>query len=164
MRKKILILSLVLCTSFLSAQEISEHALGLRLGDNKGFGSEISYQRAYGANNRLEFDLGWRSRDRYDAFKLIGLYQWVWQLEGNFNWYAGLGGGVGTWSYDRRPFDDDRRENGTFIAAAGNLGIEYNFDIPLLISVDLRPEVYFGNGVSGDSFGPDIALGVRYQF
>jgi hypothetical protein len=28
------------------AQKISENALGLRLGDNDGFGAEVSYQRA----------------------------------------------------------------------------------------------------------------------
>lgn len=62
-----------------SAQDISPNALGLRLGDSDGFGAEISYQRALGSkNNRLELDLGWRSNNNYDAFKLTGLYQWVW--------------------------------------------------------------------------------------
>ena len=44
-----------------NAQEISKNALGLRLGDNDGFGGEISYQRGLGGNNRLELDLGWRN-------------------------------------------------------------------------------------------------------
>jgi hypothetical protein len=47
--------------------------------------------------------------------------------------------------------------------AAGNLGIEYNFDIPLMLSLDIRPELYFGDDF-GNDFGPDIALGIRYQF
>ena len=29
------------------AQDISKNALGLRLGDNDGFGGELSYQRGY---------------------------------------------------------------------------------------------------------------------
>jgi hypothetical protein len=35
----------------------------LRLGDSGGFGTEITYQRALGSNNRLELDLGWRNRN-----------------------------------------------------------------------------------------------------
>ena len=142
-----------------NAQEISNNALGLRLGDNNGFGGEVSYQRTLGSNNRLELDLGWRNNDNYDAYKLVGLYQWVWNIDGGFNWYAGYGGGLGSYSSDE-PKDD----SGTFFIAAGNLGIEYNFDIPLLLSLDIRPELYVGNDFRDDNFGPDIALGIRFQF
>ncbi|MCB0471144.1 MAG: hypothetical protein KDC51_11790, partial [Flavobacteriaceae bacterium] len=71
------------------AQDISKNAIGLRLGDSDGFGAEVSYQRAIKDNNRLEFDLGWRNGTNYDGVKLIGLYQWVWNIDGGFNWYAG---------------------------------------------------------------------------
>ena len=144
-------------TSLAQAQEISENAIGLRLGDSDGFGAEISYQRALSDNNRLEFDLGWRSGNGYDGFKLAGLYQWVWNIDGGFNWYAGAGGGVGSYSFDNNAFDDE-----TFIFAAGDIGIEYNFDIPLLISLDFRPELGFGSFRDDVDF--DIALGIRYQF
>lgn len=144
------------------AQTISPNALGLRFGGGNGFGAEVSYQRALGDNNRLELDLGWRNdSNRYDAVKLVGLYQWVWNIEGGFNWYAGFGGGVGSVKDNRR---DDFREDGAFILAAGNIGIEYNFDIPLLISLDFRPEFGFGGYDVYDDFTPDIALGLRYQF
>ncbi|RNL91418.1 hypothetical protein ED312_04390 [Sinomicrobium pectinilyticum] len=139
------------------AQEISPNALGLRLGDSKGFGAEISYQRALGANNRLELDLGWRDSDNVDAFKLTGLYQWVWNLEGNFNWYAGAGGGLG--SYDNNDIDD----SGAFFFIAGDVGIEYDFDIPLILSLDFRPELGFTDEYR-DGLDLDIALGIRYQF
>jgi hypothetical protein len=26
--------------------------------------------------------------------------QWVWNIDGGFNWYAGVGGGLGSYSYD----------------------------------------------------------------
>ena len=147
-------------TALTNAQEIAENAIGLRLGDSDGFGAEISYQRGLSDNNRLEFDLGWRSGTNYDGFKLAGLYQWVWQLDGNFNWYAGAGGGIGSYSFDNVPagFDDGE----TFVFAAGDVGIEYNFDIPLLISLDFRPELGFGDFRDDVDF--DIALGIRYQF
>ena len=42
---KILLLgTILLITASLTAQSISKNALGLRLGDNDGFGGEISYQ------------------------------------------------------------------------------------------------------------------------
>ncbi|WP_299128378.1 hypothetical protein [uncultured Winogradskyella sp.] len=138
-----------------NAQEIAENAIGLRLGDSDAFGAEISYQRALGSNNRLEVDLGWRSGNNFDGFKLTGLYQWVWQLDGDFNWYAGAGGGLGS-------FNIDNADNDTFAFIAGDIGIEYNFDIPLLLSLDFRPELGFGD--FNDDLGFDIALGVRYQF
>jgi hypothetical protein len=147
----------------LTAQAQERNALGLRLGDNDGFGGEISYQRLLGDNNRLELDLGWRNSNDYDAFKLAALYQWVWNIEGGFNWYAGVGGGLGSWSYDG-PGGGDNDDDGTFLFAAGDIGIEYNFDIPLQLSLDFRPELYFADDYYGDDFGPDIALGIRFKF
>lgn len=144
-------------TALLSAQDISPNALGLRLGDSNGFGTEISYQRALSGNNRLEFDLGWRSGNNYDGFKLAGLYQWVWNLDGNFNWYAGAGGGIGSYGYD-----DPSRNDETFLFLAGDIGIEYSFEIPLQISLDFRPELSFGD--YNDDLDFDIGLGIRYLF
>ena len=150
------------------AQEISKNALGLRLGDNDGFGAEVSYQRALGDNNRLELDLGWRDSKYYDAIKLVGLYQWVWNIEGGFNWYAGVGGGIGTFDYNYDGpgpgFNNDYDDNGTFLLVAGDIGIEYKFDFPLQLSLDFRPELYFGDDYRDDNFGPDIALGARFTF
>ncbi|CAM1368821.1 conserved exported hypothetical protein [Tenacibaculum sediminilitoris] len=143
-----------------NAQEIADNAIGLRLGDSDGFGAEISYQRKLSDNNRLELDLGLRSGNGYDGFKLAGLYQWVWQLDGRFNWYAGVGGGLGAYSFDNKLPDGSDSE--TFIFAAGDVGIEYNFDIPLMLSLDVRPE--FGFGDFRDDLDFDIALGIRYQF
>ena len=142
------------------AQGIAKNAIGLRLGDNDGFGTEINYQRGLSDSNRLEFGLGWTSRDMINAYKLTGLYQWVFVLDGNFNWYVGAGGGVG-----QIDFDDDfdgNPDNETFLFAAGDIGIEYDFDIPLLIALDFRPEIGFGDFRNDLDF--DIALSLRYQF
>ena len=157
MKKVLTLLAFISFAIGTYAQDISQNALGLRLGDNDGFGAEISYQTALNDNNRLEFDLGWRSGKGYDGFKLAGLYQWVWNIDGGFNWYAGAGGGVGSYS-----FDDDNLDGETFVFVAGDIGVEYNFDIPLLLSLDFRPE--FGFGDFNDDLDFDIALGIRYQF
>ncbi|XLS30981.1 hypothetical protein ACJD0Z_09160 [Flavobacteriaceae bacterium M23B6Z8] len=144
------------------SQRIAENALGLRLGDSDGFGAEISYQRALTDNNRLEFGLGWRDANDYNAFRLTGLYQWVFPLDGNFNWYVGAGGGFG--SID--PDDDNdltRDLDSEFFAfVAGDIGIEYNFRIPLILSLDFRPEIGFSDYT--DDFDFDLAVGIRYQF
>ncbi len=145
------------------SQEISKNTLGLRFGGGDGFGTEVSYQRGLENNNRLEIDLGWKNNDNFDGFKLVGVYQWVWNLEGNFNWYAGAGAGLGNYDYEIRVDNDKFNESETFLLAAGQVGIEYNFDeIPLQLSLDTRPELGFGDFVDDLDF--DIALGIRYRF
>ena len=155
---------LVIAVGFtVNAQEISKNALGLRLGDNDGFGGEISYQARLSSSNRLELDLGWRDGKNYDGFKLTGLYQWVMPIENRFNWYLGLGVGVGSYDFNDDNNDNDNKD--TFVFIAGDIGIEYNFSIPLLISLDFRPELGFGDSnFNNDGLDLDIALGLRYQF
>ena len=161
--QKLFAIAFLFVSSALSAQEIADHALGLRLGDSDGFGAEISYQKSLGRYNRLEANLGWRDSRNYDAFKLAGVYQWVRLLDGNFNWYYGVGGGLGNVDFNDNILVDD--DGGLFVFAAGNIGIEYNFDIPLLLSLDFRPELgLVGYDGFSDNFDFDIALGIRYQF
>ena len=151
-------------TLFMNAQDIADNAIGLRIGDSDGFGAEVSYQRALGSNNRLELDLGLRSGSDYDGFKLAGIYQWVWNIDGGFNWYAGPGAGLGSYGYKYYDNNDRKvKDNQTFAFIAGDIGIEYVFDIPLMLSLDFRPELAFGNDYN-DDLDFDIALGIRYRF
>lgn len=143
-----------------SAQDISQNALGLRFGDNDGFGVEISYQHGLSSATRLEADLGFRGNKNYSAWKLTGIHQWVWNIDQGFNWYAGFGAGVGSWNVKH----DGDADDGIFVDAAGNIGVEYNFDIPLLISLDFRPEIGIINDFGDNDLGLDIALSLRYQF
>lgn len=165
MKKTLLFAFLLLGTVFAQAQDISKNALGLRLGDNDGFGGEVSYQRGLSSETRLEFDLGWRNSNSVDALKLAVLHQWVWNIDGGFNWYAGLGGGIGTWKAEKVTVNGINYggDSNTVLFAAGDIGIEYNFDVPIQLSLDFRPEFYLSDGIN-DDFGPDIALGIRYRF
>lgn len=164
----LVVLFTIAFASFSYSQNIADNTLGLRLGDSDGFGAEISYQKSIGRYNRAEFNLGWRDSREFDAFKLAGVYQWVRNLDGNFNWYYGVGGGVGSADFEPVPngnggFRDDN--DGAFVFAAGNLGIEYDFDIPLLLSIDIRPEIgLVGFDGFDNDFLFDFALGIRYQF
>lgn len=140
-----------------NAQVISPNAIGIRLGNNDGFGSEVSYQRLLDGKTRLELDLGWRNNNNYNALKLTGIHQWVMPIVNRLNWYVGAGAGAGF-------YDDNRNNNNqVFISANGNLGIEYNFKIPLLLSFDLRPEISFNNNYS-DGIDVDSGLSLKYQF
>ena len=161
MKKLNLLIGLILfATAFINAQEISNHAIGLRLGDDDGLGAEISYQKKIGDANRIEAGLAWRNHTVYSALKVTGLYQWVWSLDAvdGMNWYAGAGGGFGSWNIK----SDYIGDGGSYLFAAGNIGAEYKFDIPLLVSLDFRPEIGFSD--FNDGLGVDIALGVRYTF
>ena len=157
-------LTTVLFIGFLTtiaAQEISPHAIGIRTGDNDGFGVEISYQKKLNDVNRFELDVGFRDNKNFDAWKLSGIYQWVWSIDGDFNWYAGFGAGVGSWNNKTFVNVDD----GLFVNAAGDIGVEYNFvDLPLLVSLDFRPEFGIINDFGDNDLGLDIALSLRYQF
>jgi len=156
--KKLIVTALVLIGSGFTAQsqEISKNVLGLRLGDNNGFGTEISWQRGLSGNNRIEANLGWRNNKSISAFKLTGIYQWVWEIDNNFNWYAGAGAGLGSWS--------NSDSNGSFVYISGNVGIEYNFEeVPIQLSLDYRPE-FGGHGYFNNNYGSDIAIGIRYKF
>lgn len=160
-----LLITGLLFSTVITAQEISKNAIGVRIGDSDGFGVEANYQRAIGTNNnRLEFGLGIRDNRNFSAFKLVGLYEWVWNIDGGFNWYAGPGAGVGQVRVNDGRFENGRFEddNETFVFAAGVVGVEYSFDFPLLVSVDVRPE--FGFGDYRDDLDLDIALSARYQF
>ena len=139
MKKVILVFGLLLVATFsVKAQEIADNAIGLRLTN------EISYQKALKDNKRFEVNLGLRN-----DLKVTGLYQWVWKLKENFNWFAGFGGG----------FSDD---SSVKFFGSGVIGVEYNFEAPFLISIDYRPEI----GITGalNELNSYLGISVRYQF
>ena len=178
--KKIFLVAIILIGLAFSAQSqnISKNAIGIRIGDNQGFGAEVSYQRKLSGNNRLELDLGWRNHSYYNkghdyyydtsAVKLVGLYQWVWNIDGGFNWYAGVGAGIGSFNNRNNVTNNyGYAEHGAFGLVAGDIGIEYNFDFPLQLAVDFRPEIGFGDYYKNNDlgvFGPDIAVAARWRF
>jgi hypothetical protein len=110
--------------------------------------------------NRLEFDLGLKSHNDYSAWALTGLYQWVWNIEGGFNWFVGAGSKIGSWSWaDDFTGDDD---DGVFMTIAGDIGVEYAWPFGLQVALDLRPELGLINASGNREF--DLALSLRYQF
>ena len=164
------LLSLSISIIDLQAQEISDNAIGLRLGDSDGFGAEISYQRLLNRYTRAEINLGYRDSREHDAVKLVVLHQWVYAIDRGLNWYYGFGAGIGSATFEpipnvNNPTIAEEVEGGFFALAAADVGVEYNFNIPVLVSLDIRPEygvVGFNN--FDNRFNFDVALGIRYQF
>jgi hypothetical protein len=147
MKKTIIILAAIFCFAF--AANAQPRAIGIR----GGYGAEFSYQHSLG-DNFVEADLGWT----YHGTWLTGIYDFLFPIQDGFNFYAGPGARIGAYSYK-----DDNRENhsGFDLGIAGQVGIEYNFNIPLQLSLDWRPAFTFIDS-DFDYFG--LSLGVRYRF
>ncbi|MEE9349288.1 MAG: hypothetical protein V3U80_04515 [Flavobacteriaceae bacterium] len=161
MKKSIFIIGLIFIGTFaMSSQTIADKTIGLRFGDANGLGAEVSFQKSLGDSNRLEAGLSWRNGSYYNAIKLAAIYQWVFDIENieGLNWYVGAGGGFGSWKVK----SDFTGNGGTYLFAAGDIGIDYKFSFPLLLSLDFRPEIGFAD--FNNDLGLDFALGVRYTF
>jgi len=160
MKKIILTLAFAVgMVSVLSAQ-IKSSTVGLRLGYDS---QEISFQSQLGDENRLELGLGSNSfgtnmaGDTSWGVAINGVYQWVWDLSDfydGFNWYAGFGGALVSHS------------KYVGVGALGQVGIEYNFEFPLQLSLDYRPGFYIIPGsdrLMRFSYNTPC-IGVRYCF
>ncbi len=69
-----------------------------------------------------------------------------------FGFYAGPGATVGLGVGETNYLN---------LAVTGMVGIEYNFDFPLQLSLDFRQHIGIGNGFWCPS---SVGLGVRYRF
>ncbi|MBC8172436.1 MAG: hypothetical protein H7X71_00905 [Chitinophagales bacterium] len=157
MKKIFFLLVSICCMQLMHAQT---SAIGLRLSGGSLLGAEASYQQWMGNNNRIEADLGFNSRNWTSVLQFTVLYQWVFELEAPFNWYCGVGGSTGFWDFNDEILGNS--DGGFFINADFDIGIEYTFEIPLQVSLDLRPQIGLLN--SYDSFDGTLGLGVRYTF
>lgn len=148
------------------SQDLAKDALGVRLSASEGFGAETSYQHAFTEHNRMELNLGAYIGKNYGGFKLTALDQWVWNLQNDFNWYVGAGGGIASYYYDNNEISGSNiRDNYTFLFLAADIGIEYDFTSPFLLSLDFRPELGLSDSnFRNDNFEIHIGFGIRYQF
>ena len=159
MKRLLLAMALILSVYMVNAQ-FSNNAIGLRLGGGDGFGTEISFQHRLSDVNRLELDLGMISGSNYQAWSLAGIHQWVWNIDKEFNWFAGVGGRIGSWSWQNSYKGNDN--GGFLLGVVGNVGIEYSFPVGIQLGLDYRPEIGLIN--HDKAFGNNIALSIRYQF
>ena len=178
--KKVIV---VLSTMFLlvAVSYAQPRAIGGRFGMNL----EVSYQHSFGERNFLQVDAGmlyW-----YRGVKAEGTYNWIfatpdWTTKGSWEWYAGLGAGVGfdwhTYTCDKKPNVPLHTHAGYLhVGLVGMVGLSYTFWFPLQLSIDYRPLIgvrlgtYHRYNLDADYFTAfyvpgmyDFAFSVRYKF
>lgn len=154
--KKVFLLVAVILTGFITVNAQGVNGTRNAIGIRAGWGADISYQRYVSYDNRIEATLGF---NRYGV-DVTGIYQWMFDINsaeaGQFKWYVGPGLELGGWT-------SNKYKNGFSMGILGQIGIEYGFaKIPLLLSLDYRPGLYFAPKVNFNWTG--FALGVRYCF
>ena len=164
------------------------------IGGQIGNGIEFSYEHTLG-NNFVSADLGFPGWF-YRGFGIEGVatYNWLNPFgadfptvsQGDWNWYMGVGLGVGGNFYNYSRYSTYASEwiNSGYVGAAGRFGVEYNFWFPLQLSVEWRPlvgpsfysDTYYdehgsryvaSNGVGFNTAGlywNSFLIGVRYKF
>lgn len=148
-------LTLTLVAAFASVSMAQPRAVGARLGGDADF----TYQHQVGRNMiDLTVGVGGYWDNAYTDINCM--YDWVWNISGGFNWYVGVGGGLG---YHFAPGYDANRLR---VKLGGQLGIEYQFGIPLNLSLDWRPMAnVLGYHTAGYLFDYwSVGLGVKYRF
>ncbi|MBQ3174597.1 MAG: hypothetical protein IJB58_01330 [Bacteroidales bacterium] len=153
--KRFLLVAVLSILSLSAANAQGGNGYRNAIGIRGGYGAEVSYQRYIIPEGRIEATMG---ANRY-GFSVEGMYQWMFDFPastaGIWQWYAGAGLGMGGWT-------NDDFKHGFAVGVLAQIGIEYSFNIPLMLSLDYRPGIYFVPNTSFDYTG--LALGVRYCF
>ncbi len=145
-------IAFALVMGFACAANAQARSIGARLG----YGIEAAYQHALGDNNMISAELG---LGNFNNLSVAATYDWLfpitsWSEAGSWNWYLGVGAAANIYS-------------GVGLGVAGRAGIEYNFEIPLILSIDYKPVLGVaisngGSGFYGGYYG--VALSARYRF
>ena len=176
---------LIACAATLLAV-VAVNAQPRAIGGRLAYGVGFSYQHSVGMDNMLSLDVDFPGYTGGIAPTVT--YDWIfpitaWTEKGEWNWYAGVGGGLGfLWPETVKYTGGKTTYGGFYFGVAGRIGVEYNFWFPLQLSVDWRPLVgpgvtwstYRAGGVTTRSSGwgfnssalyaSAICIGVRYRF
>lgn len=155
MKKLIFTIALALCISSGLFAQAEGSTIGLRFG----YPTEVSYQKGLNSTNRIELGAGFRSyAGYYTTLSVSGVYQWVKDLSSladGMAWYYGGGASIGFNSYSSKAYFP--------VTILGQIGIQYDFNIPLRLSLDWRPGFQFlGHHYTNGFVGDGVCLGVRY--
>ena len=154
---KITILILAAVRGFAVAASAQPKALGVRIG----WGVDITYQNYLNSADFLEFDLGLDDGYNSSNFHVDGVYNFMiaqpnW-TRGKWGFYGGPGVSLAVW-------DNDDKDNVVYAGIVGNLGLEYTFNIPLQLFIDVRPRLMFGDGGVRSKGIFNFGLGICYSF
>lgn len=170
-------LVIIICYCTLSSAQ--PKSIGIRTG---AYGTGISYQHHISSEKFLSIDagvdFGYNASGNPGTY-INGTYNFIWaspQWTKNGSWkiYAGPGVSAG-WVEDRCVIKNgEERMNhfvkGLMLAISGQVGLEYNFEFPLQLALEVRPCVgahladktlsFYDNGF----LGIIPSLGLRYYF
>lgn len=150
----------------------SQISLGGRFYGGIDLGGELSLQFDMGQTNRIEADFGFSNGvvtkhypnsnitylDDYYVITATGAYQWMFNIIKGFGWFVGPAAQLGVGS----DHDNDLYAR---LALGAQGGVEYKFDFPLQVSLDVRPMVdLFHLADPRGLFHLGVAAGVRYRF
>ena len=153
---KKIIIAIVAVFAMSTAANAQIQDLGVRGAFGSGSGAELSAMWGLGGN-RLETDLGWAGNKHWSYINLSGIYQWTWNLAGDFGWFAGVGANVGLYTSDIEDYSD-----GLGLGILAQIGLEFNPSaIPFQFTLDFRPQWDF---IGHSGFGYGAAIGIRYRF
>lgn len=148
MKRLAIILALVTGISVTASAQ--PKAVGVRIGAT---GLDASYQHDLNRNTFLQGDLGMDFGSSIDAaigVKATALYNYIWARpawtdHGSWALFAGggvtLGGVADKVRYKDGSLKFSVKDHGFLLALTAQAGIEYNFEFPLQLSLDIRPYI-----------------------
>lgn len=151
MLKKVLIVAVFFFTAgLMTSQAQSVGELGVRWGDATGGDISVDGIVSLGEFSRIHANVSFGGNDGTD-FGIDALWDFIYRpLSGEaFMWYAGAGPFLG--------FGDAFQ-----LGVAGEIGLQYNFSIPLSLSLDWRPGFRLVEDTDFNAGG--FGLNLRYVF
>lgn len=167
--------TLVLVAAFAAVGFAQPRAIGGRLGVSE----EFSYQHSITDMMYVDLTAGvgplWST---WGAIDVNASFDWSFNIKGIWNWFvgptAGVGFGYGTAYryYSNSPYYNSPYYDGPYMPfrlnVGGQIGFEWQFNIPLNLTVDWRPTVnvmsftnpYYKHWTGLYNFG----VGLRYRF
>ncbi len=150
----ILLVALVASVAVASAQNYDK-AIGLRLG----YGAALDFKWNVSQANSWNFNLAFPA---FRGFQASAAYQWNWPLGDlgvggqGFNAYAGPAAGVG--------YLGVAGYRGLSLGIGAHGGVEYKFNAPIALAIDVKPMVTYANGGIWANGLWDFGLVLRYTF
>lgn len=149
---KKLFLTCLLAVGLLTANAQYKHSIGVALGSPSG----ITYKTFLSDNKALDFTLGLSG----NYFTVSAMYEIHQPIQGNLQWYYGPGAHIGSWN-------GNDYGSGGFFGIDGVIGLEFNPDIPIAFSLDLRPGINLIGNEYNDThnwFFWQSQFGIKYTF
>ncbi|MCS6991719.1 MAG: hypothetical protein NZL95_07645 [Chitinophagales bacterium] len=132
--KRLVCLCFLFITGMAYAQ-VDPYALGLRLTAGSYSGTLISYQHGLDLESRFQLDVGYGFTAQRDRLLFSGIYQRVFPIVEPWSWFFGGGAVLGFVSQPKGA----NNSNTLYLGPSGMAGLEYRFDVPLQLALDLQP-------------------------